>query len=139
MLGFAVLGLLASAFPMRTNEVLGANTIHTLIWGGITPLLMLAGIGTSAFAFGKAFRVYAILTLVALVVFSVLTGMLAAQANAGESVRWFGIAERALMGAWLQWVAVLAITLLRAQGERPTGPDSLPTTRSTDGTAVRPA
>jgi hypothetical protein len=118
MLGFAALGLLAFPFPMVTDEVLGANTIHTIIYGVITPLLMLAAIGTSAAAFGKAFRLYAILTLVALIAFSVLAGLQAAQADAGETVRWFGITERALMGVWFQWVAVLAITLLRAQ---PTG------------------
>jgi hypothetical protein len=44
MLGFAVLGLLAFPFPMVGDEVLGANTIHTIIWGVMTPLLMLAGI-----------------------------------------------------------------------------------------------
>ena len=76
---------------------------------------MLAGIGASAAAFGQAFRLYAILTLVALVAFSVLAGIQAAQANAGEPVRWFGVTERALIGVWLQWVAVLAIALLRAQ------------------------
>ena len=115
MLGFAALGLLAFPFPMVADEVLGANTIHTIIWGVLTPLLMLAGIGVSAAAFGKAFRLYAILTLVALVAFSVLAGIQAAQVNAGEPVRWFGITERALIGAWLQWVAVLAIALLRAE------------------------
>jgi hypothetical protein len=119
MLGFAALGLLAFPFPMVADEVLGANTIHTIIWGVLTPLLMLAGIGASAAAFGKAFRVYAILTVVALVAFSALTGGLAARANAGEPVRWFGVAERALIGAWLQWVAVLALALLRGQGNRP--------------------
>jgi hypothetical protein len=115
MLGFVALGLLAFPFPMVADEVLGANTIHTIIWGVITPLLMLAGIGASAAAFGKAFRLHAILTLVALVAFSALTGIQAAQVNAGEPVRWFGITERALIGVWLQWVAVLAIVLLRAQ------------------------
>jgi hypothetical protein len=132
MLGFAALGLLAFPFPMVTNgEVLGANTVHTIIWGVITPLLMLAGIGVSAAAFGKAFRLYAILTLVALVAFSVLTGIQAAQVNAGEPVRWFGVTERALIGVWLQWVAVLAIALLRARptvGPRPLGkPTGKPT------------
>jgi hypothetical protein len=83
MLGFAALGLLAFPFPMRTDEVLGANTIHTIIWGVITPLLMLAGIGVSAAAFGKAFRVYALLTLLGLIASSVLTGILAGQVNAG--------------------------------------------------------
>lgn len=115
MLGFRALALLAFPFPMVADEVLGANTIHTIIWGVLTPLLMLAGIGVSAAAFGKAFRLYAILTLVALVAFSALAGIQAAQVNAGEPVRWFGVTERALIGVWLQWVAVLAIALLRAQ------------------------
>jgi len=118
MIAFAVLGLLAFPFPMKANEVLGANTIHTIIWGVITPLLMLAGIGVSAAAFGKRFRLYAILTLVALVAFSVWTGIEAAQVEAGGTSRWFGIAERALIGVWLQWVAVLAITLLRVPVQR---------------------
>jgi hypothetical protein len=115
MLGFRALALLAFPLPMVADEVLGANTIHTIIWGVITPLLMLAGIGASAAAFGKTFRLYTILTLVALVAFSVLTGIQATAANAGEPVRWFGVAERALIGVWLQWVAVLALVLLRAQ------------------------
>ena len=124
---------------MVADEVLGANTIHTIIWGVLTPLLMLAGIGASAVAFGKAFRLYAILTLVALVAFSVLAGVQAAQVNAGEPARWFGITERALIGVWLQWVAVLAITLLRAQRERLQRPASIPPTGGTARAAVRPA
>jgi hypothetical protein len=119
MIAFAALGLLSFPFPMKTDEVLGANTIHTIIWGVITPLLMLAGIGVSAAAFGKRFRLYAILTLVALVAFSVWAGIEAAQVEAGGTSRWFGIMERALIGMWLQWVAVLAITLLRVPVERP--------------------
>ncbi len=119
MMGFAALGVLAFPFPMRTDEVLGANAVHTIIWGVITPLLMLAAIGASAAAFGKAFRVYAILTLAALVAFTALTGIEAARINAGENVRWFGITERALIAPWLLWIAVLAITLLRAPAARP--------------------
>jgi hypothetical protein len=115
MLGFAALGLLAFPFPMVADEVLGANTIHTIIWGVITPLLMLAGIGVSAAAFGKAFRTYVVLTLVALVALSILTGIQAAQVNAGDAARWFGITERALTGVWLQWVVVLAVAVLRTQ------------------------
>jgi hypothetical protein len=113
MLGFAALGLLALPFPMTTDEVLGANTIHTVIWGVIAPLLMLSGIGASTAAFGKVFRGYAILTLVALVALSTVAGFEAAQVTAGETVRWFGITERALMGVWLLWVAVVAVALLR--------------------------
>ena len=118
MLGFRALALLAVPFPMVADEVLGANTIHTIIWGVLTPLLMLAGIGASAAAFGKAFRLYAILTLAALVAFSALAGAQAAQVNAGEPVRWFGVTERALIAPWLLWVTVLAISILRAPGDR---------------------
>jgi len=124
MLGFRALALLAFPFPMVADEVLGANTIHTIIWGVLTPLLMLAGIGASAAAFGKTFRLYAILTLVALVAFSVLAGVQAAQVNAGEAVRWFGVTERALIGVWLQWVVVLALVLLRRTTDRPRAPSA---------------
>ena len=116
MLGFVVLGLLAFPYAMTTNEVLGANTIHTIIWGVITPLLMLVGIGVSAAAFGRLFRIYVIATLVALVASSAVTGMLAAQVTAGQSVGWFGVWERLLQGVWLQWVFVLSIVLLRKRG-----------------------
>lgn len=115
MLAFRALALVAYAFPMVSDEVLGANTIHTLIWGVFTPLLMFAGVGCSAAAFGKRFRIYAIATLVALIALGGLTGALAARVEAGEVVRWFGVAERALIGAWLQWVVVLSIVLLRAR------------------------
>jgi hypothetical protein len=124
MLGFRGLALLAFPFPMVADEVLGANTIHTIVWGVLTPLLMLAGIGASAAAFGKTFRLYAILTLVALVAFSVVAGVQAAQVNAGEPVRWFGVTERALIGVWLQWVAVLALILLRRTADRPREPSA---------------
>jgi Protein of unknown function (DUF998)/F420H(2)-dependent quinone reductase len=121
MVGFAVLGLLAFPFPMVTNdEVLGANTIHTIVWGAITPLLMLAGIGVSAAAFGTRFRRYAILTLAALVAFSVLVGVQAAQVDAGQPAPWFGLTERALIGTWLLWISVLAASLLRARSSGPT-------------------
>ncbi len=125
MLGFAALGLLAYPFPMATaDKPLGANTVHTIIGGVITPLFMLAGIGVSAAAFGKAFRLFAILTLAALFAFSVLSGIQAGQVQAGQTVLWFGITERALIGAWLLWVEVLAIVLLR---RRAPGPASVAT------------
>jgi hypothetical protein len=122
MLGFRALALLAFPFPLVADEVLGPNTVHTIIWGALAPLLMLAGIGVSAAAFGTSFRLYASLTLVALLVVSVLAGVQAGQIVAGESVRWFGLTERALIGFWLLWVAVLAITLLRRSRGGPRAP-----------------
>jgi hypothetical protein len=117
MVVFTVLGILAYPFPMTTNEVWGANTIHSIIWGIVAPILMFFGIGVSAFAFGKRFQVFAALIVCALVIFSILTGVEAARVISGETHTWFGIVERALIGTWLTWVFVLAITLLRIKKE----------------------
>ena len=113
MLGFRALAMLAFPFPLVADEVLGPNSIHTIVWGVLTPVLMLAGIGVSAAAFGTSFRMYASLTLVALLALSAFAGIQAAQLTAGTSVQSFGLTERALIGCWLLWVAVLAITLLQ--------------------------
>jgi hypothetical protein len=103
MIGVAALGLLAFPFPMVADQVPVANTMRTIIWGVVTPLLMLADMGVSAAVFGKRFHFFVIPTMVALVTCS-----------AGETALWFGVAERALIGVWLLQVAVLATTLLRA-------------------------
>jgi Protein of unknown function (DUF998) len=108
MLGSTILGLGLFAFPMKTTEMLGANLVHTVIFGVINPLLMLVAIGASAAAFGKRFRLYAILSVLALAGFSALVA-------AGGSAPWFGLLERAVIGVSLVWVAVLSITLLRAR------------------------
>jgi hypothetical protein len=76
-------------------------------------MLGFAALGVLAFPF------YAILTLVAIVAFSVVAGSQAAQINAGEPVFWFGVTERALIAPWLVWVAVLALALLRVPREWP--------------------
>lgn len=119
MLGFRALAVLAFPFPLVADEVLGPNTIHTIVWGVLTPVLMLAGIAVSAAAFGTSFRMFAILTLVALLALSALAGIQAAQITAGTSVWSFGLTERALIGCWLLWVSVLAITLLRRSRTKP--------------------
>ena len=56
---------------------------------------------------------YASLTLVALLALSVLTRLQAAQITAGTSVWVVRLTERALIGFWLVWVAMLATALLR--------------------------
>jgi hypothetical protein len=50
-----------------------------------------------------------------MLVTGVLTGFEARQLAAGEATPWFGLTERISIGAYLLWVLVLAISLLRGQ------------------------
>jgi len=108
-----ILGLVALAFPM-TQLDLRSDMMHNILMGTVTPLLMFITIGFGAAALGRWFRLYSILTIALLFLGGVLSGMQIAQITAGETVKWFGLTQRMLTGAWLLWVAVLAIVLLRA-------------------------
>jgi hypothetical protein len=96
-----------------------SDTVHILTMGVLTPLLTFLAMGFGAAALGNRFRRFSILTFVALVVGSVLTGVETARVAAGVPVPWFGLAERTHFGAWLLWVAGLAVALVRVPLERP--------------------
>ena len=112
-----ILGLAALAFPM-TQLDLSSDMEHNILMGTVTPLLMFITIGFGAAALGRWFRLYSILTIAMLLLGGALTGMQIAQMAAGEIANWFGLTQRMLSGAWLSWVAVLAIVLLRTQPEQ---------------------
>ena len=106
--------------PMHQREVLAAgggsmtDTLH-IVFTLITVPLMLVVIGFAAAAFGKLFRVYSILTILIQMVFGVLTGIAAPQMEADLPTPWMGVWERISIGAYMLWVIVLAIILLRQQ------------------------
>jgi hypothetical protein len=79
----------------------------------------MATIGFGAFAEGRRFRFYSFATLLVLLVAGALTAFDARHIAVGEPTLWVGAAERINIGAYLLWVAVLAISLLR--GEQGTG------------------
>ncbi|WP_432479303.1 DUF998 domain-containing protein [Nocardioides sp. GXQ0305] len=107
------------AAPMSRREVLAAggatpaDSAH-LVLAGATGLFVAAYVVVLAFAFGWVFRVYSALTVATALVF----GMLSAQVErieAGEPTPSMGLLERIGIGAWLLWLAVAAIVLLREQ------------------------
>ena len=104
--------------PMHQRAVLAAgggtltDTLH-LVWSGMTVLLFMLEIGFGAAALGKRFRVYSTITMVVLVVFGALVGMNAPKVGANLPTPWIGVWERINIGAFLLWVVVLAIALLR--------------------------
>jgi hypothetical protein len=91
-----------------------ADTLH-LILGALTVLLMLSAIGSGAAAWGKRFRVYSVATLLIVLVFGILTGLGSPGIAANLPTPWLGLWERISIAAFLLWVIVLAIALLRGE------------------------
>lgn len=110
--------------PMHQREVLAmgggslTDTLH-IVWTIVTSILFLLVLGFGAAAFEKWFRLYSIATMVVLVVFGALTGMHASGIEANLPTPWIGVWERINIGAYMLWVAVLAIALLRSQVNKP--------------------
>lgn len=103
--------------PMSDRDVIAAggatsaDSMH-LVLSAATGLFVAAYVATLAVGFGWLFRVYSVLTIATALVF----GMLSAQVDrveAGEPTPYMGLLERMGIGAWLLWLAVAAIVLLR--------------------------
>jgi hypothetical protein len=107
-------------FPMHTREVVaaGGSTLSDTMHVALTivlSLLFLLAMGFGAAAFGKRFRVYSVTTILTLLVFGALTSMHTSALAANEPTPWQGVYERINIGAYLLWMTVLAIALLRAR------------------------
>lgn len=104
--------------PMHQREVLAAggatltDTLH-IVWSTIAVLLMLSAMAFGAAAFGRRFRFYSIATIVSLLWFGALTGVETPELQANLPTPWIGVWERIMIGAYLLWIAVLAVKLLR--------------------------
>lgn len=120
MFAHGVMSLLWFFAPMSPREVIAAggatsaDAMHLALGAG-TGLFVAAYVTTFAVATGWAFRVYSLVTLATAVVF----GMLSAQVDkveAGDPTPYMGLLERIGIGAWLLWMAVVAVILLRRNG-----------------------
>ena len=122
--GFGILGGLLWPFAsMHQRAVLAAgggtlsDTLHVIL-GLATVVFTLVAVGFGAAAFGKAFRLYSIVTLLILFVFGALTGLESPRLQANLPTPWIGLWERVTIVGFLLWVVVLAIILWRVQGTR---------------------
>jgi hypothetical protein len=115
---YAVIGLFWP--PMHTREVLAAggrtltDTLH-IVWAMVTVPLMLIVIGYGAAAFGKLFRLYSIISIIVLLVFGALTGMASPQMEANVATPWIGVWERISIGAYMLWIIVFTLAVLRKE------------------------
>ena len=111
------MGPLWYPFPVSAREDIGPNppmgstdVMHILLGAADTVLML----GFGAMALGRLFQVYSLLTLAAVVDFGALTFGSVPQVAAGEPTLWLGVVERIYLGAFLLWVAVLSVILLRS-------------------------
>jgi len=120
LLDYGVASFLWPIASMHSREVLEAggktfaDTLH-IILVTVTVLCNLLAIGFGAFAFGKQFRFYSILTILILLAFGALTGLAAPRVQTNLPTPWIGIWERINILDCLLWIIVLAIILLRSE------------------------
>jgi hypothetical protein len=116
LIAYGALGLLAPLVPMhpREAEETLTDTMH-IVLTTVTVLLILSSIAFAAAARGRRFRLYSFATLLTVLVFGAWTGLEGPKIAANQPTPWIGMTERISIGAWLLWVAVLAVVLLREQ------------------------
>jgi hypothetical protein len=114
---YAVISYLGgTVFQMDPRGVEGsARTMLHEIATAVMVLSMLLSMGVGAFLLGPRFRLYSLATLLTVVVFAGLSFQQVAQLTANEPAPWLGLIERVGIYAWMLWVAVLAVALLRAE------------------------
>jgi hypothetical protein len=116
MLGIAIVGSGFALFPMsqRSAEPTGSDTMHLVVAGAIM-ILLSAAILTGGRAFDRGFRVYSATTVAVMLLFFTLTMRDVPNVAADLPTPFMGLNERVSMAAWLLWMAVLSIQLLRTE------------------------
>lgn len=106
--------------PMHQREVIAAgggtftDTLH-VVWAFIHLAFMLLMMGFGASVFGKWFRIYTMATVIGFIVFGLLTTQESLGMEAGKPTPYVGIWERINIGAYMLWIVVFAISLLRTE------------------------
>lgn len=108
--------------PMSDRDVIAAggatsaDTMHLVLAAG-TGLFVAAYVATFAIGSGWTIRLYSVLTLATALVLGRLSAQVG-QVEAGDPTPYMGLLERIGIGAWLLWLAVVGVVLLRRIGER---------------------
>lgn len=146
LVAFGVTGVLWLPFPMspRTAMVgassMSTNDIGHLVLSGVTAALITTMVIAGAVHYGPWFRAYSAATLLCVFTFTgALTAIESAKMAAGDPTPWLGVYERVGLGAYMLWMAVLAVLLLYRPGHRrhPGPPHAQPPFRRTPQSALR--
>lgn len=104
--------------PMHQREVIGSgggtltDTLH-ITWAMISLVFMMLLMGFGAAALENKFRVFTLATFVVFIVFGVLIGVESPGIEANLPTPHIGIWERINIGAFMFWVIVFSIALMR--------------------------
>ena len=93
------------------------ETLH-IVFASVSSLCILTAIACGATAFGRRFRAYSIATIAILLASGFATSLYAPRIAANQPTPYVGVWERIDLGAYLVWVAVLAVGLLRGYRQR---------------------
>lgn len=119
-------GVMWLPFPMTgraemAQGAMGSNDVGHLVLSGLTGVTVIALCGFGAAAFGKRFRFYSLATMAVTLAFGgILTGSLSSNMMKGAPTSRIGLFERIGIWAWMSWMAVLAVILLRRPSASPT-------------------
>jgi len=114
MIVHAIFGFFWPPMHLRGEEFSLTDTLH-IAWAAITVPLMMLQIAFAAARLGTAFRIYSIITLVLLVVFGIMTGLDGPNIAANLPTPYVGIWERISIAAYMIWMIVLSVVLLREE------------------------
>lgn len=120
MILYAITGWVTGIFfpmPMREAIVAGAGSIMHPLGTAVSVLSFVLSVGFGAAALGRRFRLYSIATILAIIVFGVWTSTLVPRMEAGLPTPLMGLLERINIIGIMQWVAALAVCLLRKEKE----------------------
>jgi hypothetical protein len=111
---YAIINAYWPPMHLRGNEPTLTDTLH-IVWAMVTLTLMMLIMGFGAAALGRSFRFYTIVTFVVFLTFGILIGTEAPGIPKNLPTPRIGIWKRVNIGAYMLWVIVFAIALLRRQ------------------------
>lgn len=122
LLTMAATGVFWAFVPMhqRGTELTWQDTGHQLL-GAVSLVLILSFTLTGAFALGRRFRWYSLVTAMLVLVTGIPLFLVTERMAAAQPTPFLGVSERVMMYAFLVWIIVLAVALLR-RGGKPTIP-----------------
>ena len=116
--------------PMHQRAVLGAgggtltDTLH-IVWTIVTSVLFVGALGFGAFALGKRFRIYSLATMAVMLASGSWTATYAPAIQANLPTPNAGWWERINTNAFMLWIVVLAVALMRASPRHAPGRASI--------------
>lgn len=107
----AIFGFFWPPMHQRGDEISLTDTLH-IVWTAVHNLLSLAAMALAAFALGKRFRWFTLVTIAVMLLCGALTSLQAPDVPLDLPTPTIGLWERAILAANLAWLVTLSIALL---------------------------